>query len=110
MIGDTQGANMIKVSVLYPNSEAATFDMDYYCNTHMPLVKRLLGEALKGLSADQGVATPDSPAPYIAMGHLLFESLGDFQAAMATHGPALMADIPNYTNARPTIQVSEVKM
>jgi uncharacterized protein (TIGR02118 family) len=102
---------MIKVSVLYPNAEGTTFDMDYYCNSHMPMVQRVLGAALKGLFAEQGVVKQGwPPSPYIAMGHLLFDSLEAFQAALDTHGPALMADIPNYTNAQPTIQVSEVKL
>lgn len=26
--------------ILYPNKEGATFDMDYYLNSHMPLVER----------------------------------------------------------------------
>ena len=44
---------MIKVSVLYPNSDSATFDMDYYLNTHLPLVAELVGEALLSGHADK---------------------------------------------------------
>jgi len=33
-----------------------------------------------------------------------------FQAAFAPHAPALLGDIPNYTNTQPTIQISEIKM
>jgi hypothetical protein len=29
---------------------------------------------------------------------------------MAPHGAALMADVPNYSNVQPVIQVSEVKL
>jgi uncharacterized protein (TIGR02118 family) len=101
---------MIKASVMYPNGENATFDIDYYCKKHMALVRELLGVKAKGIEVDQGIGQPGSPAPFIAMGHLLFDSVEDFQSAMAAHGPKLMADIPNYTNTRPTIQVSEVKM
>lgn len=50
---------MIKISVLYPNSDGATFDMDYYCNTHMALVRRLLGDVLKGIAVDQASAHKD---------------------------------------------------
>jgi hypothetical protein len=32
----------------------------------------------------------------------------DFQKGMAAHGQELMADIPNYTNIPPTIQISEI--
>ncbi len=103
---------MIKVSVLYPNTPGATFDMAYYCNRHMPMVREKLGAALKGSSVDQGIGgdEPGSPAPYLAMGHLLFESVEAFQAAFGPHAEAFASDVPNYTNIQPTIQISEVKM
>ena len=103
---------MIKVSVLYPNSETTKFDMDYYLAHHIPLVQRLLGTALRGVFVDQGVSggqAASSPA-YVAMGHLLFDSVEEYQTSFGPHAPAIVGDIPNYTNSQPTIQVSEVKM
>jgi uncharacterized protein (TIGR02118 family) len=102
---------MIKVSVMYPNNEGSKFDMTYYCETHMPLVRQKLGAALKGVAVEQGIAgeEPGSPAPYIALGHLLFESLEAFRTSFVFHAEAFEADIPNYTNTQPTIQISEVK-
>jgi uncharacterized protein (TIGR02118 family) len=44
------------------------------------------------------------------MCHLLFDSVGSFQQAFDAHAPAILADIPNYTNTQPTVQVSEVKL
>ena len=46
---------MIKVSVLYPNGEGKSFDMDYYCNTHVPMVGGLLGDAVKGATVEKGL-------------------------------------------------------
>ena len=103
---------MIKISVFYPNNEGAKFDMAYYCQTHMPLVQRLLGPVMKGMSVDQGIGglPPGSPAPYIAAGHLLFDTLEAFQTAFGPHAQAIMADIPSYTNLQPIIQISEIKL
>jgi uncharacterized protein (TIGR02118 family) len=103
---------MIKVSVMYPNTEGSTFDMAYYCETHMPLVRQKLGAALKGIVVEQGIsgAAPGSPPPYLALAHLLFESLEAFQTGFAAHAQALMDDIPKFTNTQPTIQISEVKI
>src|SRR5262245_39927258 len=103
---------MIKVSVMYPNTSDVHFDMSYYLDRHMPMVRDLLGGVLKGMNVEQGLAggQPGAPAPYVALAHLTFESLDAFQAAFAQHSPAILADIPNYTNTQPTVQVSQVKL
>jgi uncharacterized protein (TIGR02118 family) len=103
---------MIKVSVLYPNHKGTRFDIEYYCNRHIPMVQRLTGAALKGVSVEHGVCgeEPGSPPPYVALGHLLFDSVEAFQASFGPHAQEIMADIPKYTNAEPIIQISEVKL
>jgi uncharacterized protein (TIGR02118 family) len=103
---------MVKVSVMYPNREGTNFDMAYYLNRHIPMVQQLLGSALKGVSVEQGVSgeEPGSSAPYVAMGHLLFDSVEAFQTSFGPHAQAIMADIPNYTNSEPTVQIGEVKL
>jgi uncharacterized protein (TIGR02118 family) len=103
---------MIKLSVMYPHKEGATFDMEYYCSRHMPMVQQKVGAALKGVAVDQGIAgaEPGSGAPFLAIGHLLFESLEALETSFGPHEAAIEADIPNYTNIQPTIQISEVKM
>lgn len=103
---------MIKVSVFYANRRDAKFDIAYYCDKHIPLVRRLLGATVKGAAVDHGIAGmgPGSAAPYIAIGHLLFESSEAFQKAFEPHAAAIMGDIPNYTNIEPVIQVSEIRM
>ena len=103
---------MIKVSVLYPSQEGAKFDIAYYCNRHIPLVERLLGSALKGASVDHGISgeAPGTPAPYLAMGHLLFDSVQDFRKSFAPNAQAILEDIPKYTNSQPILQISEIKL
>ena len=99
---------MVKLTVLYPRQEGGTFDMAYYREQHLPLCRRLLGEALKGLTVDQGVKADPWPSPYEVVCHLTFESLEAMGAAVNANLPALGADIPNYTNAKPVFQVSEI--
>ena len=103
---------MIKVSVLYPNTAGSTFDMPYYLNKHMPMVKQKLGAALKGQAVEQGLGggEPGSAPAYLAMGHLMFDSVEAFQRAWGPNAAAIVGDIPNYTNTQPTVQVSDVKM
>jgi len=103
---------VIKLSVMYPNTPGSTFDMAYYCTRHMPMVLRLVGPAIKSYSVEQGLGgpAPGSPPAYLAMGHFVFESVEAFQASFGPHLPAIQADVPNYTNTQPTIQISEVKL
>jgi uncharacterized protein (TIGR02118 family) len=100
---------MIKITVLYPFSEGKTFNMDYYLNKHLKLVKDSMGDFLKAVSVEKGLAGafPGSPAPYFAMGNMYFDSLEEFQKAFAG-AENLMADIPNFTDTEPQIQISEV--
>jgi uncharacterized protein (TIGR02118 family) len=44
------------------------------------------------------------------MGHLLFQSVEEFQKAFGLHAQTIMSDVPNYTNTQPIIQISEVKL
>ena len=103
---------MINVNVLYPNREGTKFDVAYYLNHHIPLVRQLLGSALKGVSVEQGISGegPGSPAPYVTTCHLLFDSVQAFQTSFGPHAQEIMGDIPKYTNSEAVIQIGEVKL
>jgi len=102
---------MIRVSVLYPNVDGNTFDHEYFLNKHMRLVDDRLGDALLKYDVEKGVAggEPGDPPPYMALAHLSFNSVEDFEAAFGAHADEILGDIPNYTNATPTMQISEVR-
>lgn len=103
---------MIKVSVLYPNAAGVHFDMSYYCEQHMAIVRECLGSACKGIAVDAGLAsaTPGQPAPYIAMGHLYFDSVAAFEQSFAPHAERIMGDLVNFTDSQPLVQISEVRL
>lgn len=92
---------MIRVSVLYPGGDDVTFDHDYYRETHVPLATATWDATAE---IDKGVN-----GPYVAAVHIFFESMDKFEAAMGSAGTAaVMADVANYTNATPVMQVSEI--
>ncbi len=101
---------MIKVSVMYPNTPGARFDHDYYRDRHMPLVKRLMGEKCRYYTVDKGLsgAAPGTPPTYLAMCHIFSDSLETFQAGFGPHAEQILADIANYTDLSPVMQISEV--
>lgn len=103
---------MVKVSVLYPNKEGKKFDMNYYLETHIPLARKLLGAACTNAAVDHGIAggTPGSKAPYVAIGHLFFNTVEDFMSLFGPNANVIISDIPNYTDTTPVIQINEIKM
>jgi uncharacterized protein (TIGR02118 family) len=101
---------MIKVSVMYPNKPGARFDHIYYREKHMPHMKALLGAPCLFYTVDKGLAGggPGEQATYVGMCHIYFDSVESFQGAFGPHAQAIMADVPNYTDLSPVIQISEV--
>jgi len=101
---------MVKVSVLYPHSAGARFDHAYYRDRHMPLVKERMGNACLFYTVDKGLGsvTPGAPPPFIAMCHIYCDTLEKFQQGFGPHSEEIMADIRNYTDLQPVVQISEV--
>ena len=99
---------MVRIVILYPQSEGNWFKADYYRNHHIPLVIKLLEPyGLEKFEFDLGLANADSPAPYFGIGYLTFQNAGQFQKALAAQGKTLMDDMPNYTRDV-VIQTGEV--
>ena len=93
---------MIRFSVLYPATEGADFDHDYYANSHVPLALKTWG--LSGAQIDKGVS-----GPYVAAVHFEFESQEAMGAALGAEGTGeVMADVANYTTIQPVTQISEI--
>ena len=101
---------MIRVHIFYPSS--SRFDMAYYCERHMPMIKARLGDACSGFTVDAGLAggAPGAPPTYAAVGTLLITSVEALQAGLAQHGAEIMGDVANYTDAQPVLQISEIKV
>jgi uncharacterized protein (TIGR02118 family) len=93
---------MVRLSVLYPRTEGATFDHDYYRDRHVPLACRTWGVA--GAEIDRGV-----DGPYVAAVHFRFESAEAMSAALGDPGTAdVQADVANYTTITPVLQISDI--
>ncbi|UOY06111.1 EthD family reductase [Muricauda sp. SCSIO 64092] len=99
-----------KVAILYPNEENVTFDMNYYQEKHMPMVAGFLGENLRFYEIDKGIAgrTPNDKAPFVAIGYFYVKNIAEYNEAIAKNREAIISDFKNYTNARPTLSISEI--
>ena len=107
----TPETGMFKVSILYPNGEDKTFDMDYYEKKHMPMVAGFLGKNLKFYEIDKGIAgrTATDKVPFVAIGYFYITDIAEYNKAIAQNRDAVISDFKNYTNIQPVVQVSEIK-
>jgi uncharacterized protein (TIGR02118 family) len=97
------------ITVMYPNTHGVTFDFVYYLEHHATLIDRLYGNSIAKLELRRGSATPEgSPAPYVAIINIWIADQEAFDSAGAKHGATLIADVPNFTNTMPTIQIDEI--
>lgn len=93
---------MIRLSVLYPKTEGATFDHDYYRTSHVPLALKTWG--MSNAEIDKGI-----DGPYEAAVHFTFDSMEAMGAALGSPDTAaVQADLPNYTTIVPVMQISEI--
>ncbi len=101
---------MIVVSVMYPTVDGSKFDYDYYVSTHIPLVnKHWSGKGLEGVKLLKGLAGggPEEPPIYQVMALLEFTSTEALQNCMGSGAEEIMADVANFTDVQPALQVSE---
>ena len=93
---------MIRFSVLYPETDGASFDHDYYRDSHVPLATQTWNPSR--VEIDKKI-----DGPYVAAVHFTFDSLEAMTRALASDGTeAVRADVPNYTTIAPVRQVSEI--
>jgi uncharacterized protein (TIGR02118 family) len=101
--GNIRREKMIRVSVMYP--KGGTFNFDYYVSKHMNLVHQLLDSfGLVKTEVNKGIGD----SPFMAVGHLVFNSIEDMQKGLQAHDPKLAADLVNFTDVKPQFQVSEI--
>lgn len=93
---------MIKLTVTYPKGEDTTFDHEYYATSHVPMCNEAFNPVR--VEVERGI---DGPA--VAAVSFYFDSMDAFSAAMASPRMGdIMGDLPNYTNAVPSMQISEI--
>lgn len=92
------------VTVLYPNDEDANFKLDYYLQTHMPLVlDRWQKYGLQKWEVIKIGPGPDgSASQYNIQANLSFRDPDAFKACMESQEKdEVLGDIPNFSNKQP---------
>lgn len=103
---------MFCVSVLYPANPSSNFNLSYYLDSHIPLVRKLLTpHGMQRVEVGRGVGAlvPGAPTSFHAIAGLYFATMDELEKGLAAAAPQLGADIPNYYSAgEPVIQINEV--
>jgi uncharacterized protein (TIGR02118 family) len=90
------------VSVLYPNTEGATFDAAYYKDVHAELARDIWKP--EKIELIEGHAIGGATVPFRLIAHFHFASPEALGAAMTNPRVGeLQADVPNFTNITPTL-------
>lgn len=103
---------MYCMTITYPKTDGAGFDMDYYRNAHLPLCARLLAEfGYRGvvLRENQGSGPGSGDLNYASL-DILFDNADQMQAGLAKAGDELAADVANFTNIEPQMVFGEVDL
>jgi uncharacterized protein (TIGR02118 family) len=116
--GGPMGKPVHAMTIVYPAGDDIKFDPDYYRDHHLKLIMKLYGSSIKRFELR---TVPPMPAPAIAPAagappppkfsaavNIWIENFDAFNANNTKHGPELVADVPHFTNAQPTIQFDEV--
>ena len=106
---------MVRISFSYACTDGSFFDAAYYVGNHLPLVLRKLkpygivkAEVDLSSSGEGGDVAERFDKHYHAIGYLYFDAADDFVRGFEQEGAELKANIPNYTNITPVVQMSEV--
>lgn len=111
---------MIRVSLQYAESAGRHFDFSYYCDRHLPLMRRRLGNACRALSLERGfdglyrngLAPCEQQheglgSPLLVV-HLYFDNLQSFQQAVTPCREEILADLAKCTDIVPEVSIQEV--
>lgn len=87
-------------NVVYENDASASFDMQYYINTHMPLVQKHWGH--RGLQSWSVFDySKDSSSPYKVHALLTWKDQASADDSMTKYGAEVFGDVPNFTKLTP---------
>jgi len=104
---------MIKFSVFYPYVENGKFDLIYYRDKHMNMVKERLGPKCVKVSVDAGIQglQPNSRPIYVAVGEVFLDiqRVEEFFELFGPHAQEIDGDVPNFTDGTPVAHFSQIK-
>ncbi len=99
------------LTVIYPAGADVKFDADYYRDHHLKTIMTLYGKTISRFELRKAApaAAGAPPVAYSAAVNIWIADMDAFGKKNQEHGPALVKDVPNFTNGQPTIQFDRVE-
>ena len=100
---------MYCMTVSYAKLESTHFDIDYFLNEHIPLVKESFETfGLVGITVKAGLGSvPSKEDLFYLSVDIVFDSLEAMKTATSTAGKYVGNDVKNYTDVKPQYQFGE---
>ena len=92
---------------MYPKFEGKTFDVNYYKNQYIKLVKEKLAPIK--IDDEYEIDNQNGQSSYFAVTRVLFESWEQFENQYIKNSKELSSDRLKFTNSSVIIQTSELK-
>ena len=99
---------MFMISVLYPAGH--DFNLEYYNETHLPLVRRLFEPLGMTELAYWRPVEEDPDAAYQLIAEIRFDTRENALKALERHGAETRADIDRFTTADPLVQMGTARL
>jgi uncharacterized protein (TIGR02118 family) len=104
-------SEMYCAAVVYARDPEGRFDLDYFADKHAPMFANRLGDNCRRYEVHIALETPGAPTPdFVAAAYFWVESAAEFGAALASHGPEIYGDIPNFSDRQPSRSWAEVRV
>lgn len=98
---------MVTMTVIYPYAADKPFDEEYYASKHVPLLREVWGDAVKGITVHHALAGLAGDPPFATVAQVEFTSMEAFQQAMAHPRSAeVQGDTVNFAGVTPQVQLS----
>jgi uncharacterized protein (TIGR02118 family) len=98
----------VSMQVAYPITKDTNFDIDYYIEKHLAIIKENWTDQIQTMIVTKGLSGgKDIPSPYYAIATIVFADKDKMREAMKKGGP-VFNDIGNYYNISPITMIGEV--
>jgi uncharacterized protein (TIGR02118 family) len=94
---------MEQITFIYPKSNGATFDMDYFLDKHIPFAVQSTGAIQSWTVTQYTSGTDGTEPPFMVQAIATLSSIEAYYAGIKKGNGAVLEDIANYTNVTPIV-------